>query len=116
MEPRQALEEVTAIFRQVLDDESVVLRETTTADDIEGWDSLTHIQLVVAVERHFGVKFTAAAHESNPEYLQLTTPETSCLSRNRKFLWERGEAGNGEDDAACNRFIANKSVLEKATR
>ena len=42
----------------MFDDEDIVVNETTTADDIEDWDSLEHINLIVAVERHFGMKFS----------------------------------------------------------
>ena len=55
----QILSEFNEIFIDVLDDEDVVLKPETVADDIEDWDSLTHIQLVVAIEKHFKVKFTA---------------------------------------------------------
>ena len=48
---------VTAIFRDVLDDETIVLRRETTADDIEDWDSLAHISLIVAIEKEFRIKF-----------------------------------------------------------
>ena len=44
------------IFRDVLDNNDLALSEGTTADDIEEWDSLTHIQLIVAIERYFRVK------------------------------------------------------------
>jgi acyl carrier protein len=54
---REILEEITEIFRDVLDNDEIVLRENTTADDIEEWDSLNHIQLVVSIEKHFHVKF-----------------------------------------------------------
>ena len=47
------------IFRDVLDDEEIVLTDTTTADDVDEWDSLSHIQLIVAVEKAFKVKFTS---------------------------------------------------------
>ncbi len=46
------------IFRDFFDDEDIVLTDETTADDIDGWDSLTHVQLIVAVEKAFGVKFS----------------------------------------------------------
>ncbi len=45
------------IFRDVLDDEDITVIETTTADDIEEWDSLEHINLIVAIEKTFDVKF-----------------------------------------------------------
>jgi acyl carrier protein len=48
---------LTQVFRDVFD-EDVVIAPTTTADDIEGWDSVSNIQLLVAIERSFpGVKF-----------------------------------------------------------
>jgi acyl carrier protein len=43
----------------VLDNNSIVLSNEATANDIEEWDSLTHIQIVVAMEKHFGIKFTS---------------------------------------------------------
>ncbi|MBR3408662.1 MAG: acyl carrier protein [Paludibacteraceae bacterium] len=59
MEKSQILDEVQAIFREVLDNEEIVLQSATTADDIEEWDSLTHIQLIVAIEKHFKIRFTS---------------------------------------------------------
>ena len=59
MDKNQILAEVQEIFRDVLDNEDIVLANETVADDIEEWDSLTHIQLVVAVEKHFKIKFTS---------------------------------------------------------
>jgi acyl carrier protein len=50
---------LTAIFREALDNDSLELAEATTAKDVEGWDSITHVLIVVAVEKKFKVKFTA---------------------------------------------------------
>lgn len=52
-----ALEELTPIFRQVFDDTGIELTRNLTADDIDDWDSLTHMNLVMAVELQFKVKF-----------------------------------------------------------
>ena len=59
MEKSQILEEVQEIFRDVLDNEDIELANETVADDIEEWDSLSHIQLIVAIEKHFKIKFTS---------------------------------------------------------
>ncbi|MGE4297510.1 MAG: acyl carrier protein [Desulfovibrionaceae bacterium] len=57
MTSAQALERMQDIFRDVLDVDDIVLTTATTADDIEEWDSLSHINLVVALEQDFGLKF-----------------------------------------------------------
>ncbi|HWF20269.1 MAG TPA: acyl carrier protein [Verrucomicrobiae bacterium] len=51
--------DLTGIFKDVLDNDSLVLEEKTTAKDVDGWDSITHVLIVVAVEKKFRVKFTA---------------------------------------------------------
>ena len=48
---------MTAVFRDVLGNDQLSLGEKTSADDVGGWDSLAHIQLVVAVEKRFRIRF-----------------------------------------------------------
>ena len=50
---------LNTLFRDVLDDDSLVLREDTTAKDVEGWDSMANVQLMLGVEREFGVHLSA---------------------------------------------------------
>lgn len=59
MDKTQILAEVQEIFQDVLDNEDIELTAETVADDIEEWDSLSHIQLIVAIEKHFKIKFTS---------------------------------------------------------
>ncbi len=54
------LKQVRDIFSDILDNEKLVLTEDTQAADVDGWDSLNHIQLIVAVEKHFKIHFTSA--------------------------------------------------------
>lgn len=59
MDKKEILVKVQEIFRDVLDNEDIELSFDTVANDIDEWDSLTHIQLIVAIEKYFGLKFTA---------------------------------------------------------
>ena len=55
---REAIfEELTEIFRDIFDDEEIELTDETTSDDIEDWDSLEQINLLVAIEKKFSIKF-----------------------------------------------------------
>jgi acyl carrier protein len=60
MEEGQIYQRLNGIFGDVFDDDSVALKAETTADDVDGWDSLSHIRLVLTVEKAFNVKFSAA--------------------------------------------------------
>jgi acyl carrier protein len=57
MDRNEILTIVNVVFSEVLDQDRLVLTEATTADDVADWDSLTHIQLVVAVEKRFAIRF-----------------------------------------------------------
>jgi acyl carrier protein len=64
MNRTEILDALHPLFSSTLDDEPVSLHENTTADEVEGWDSLTHVQLVVAIEKHFKIKFSAKEIQS----------------------------------------------------
>lgn len=59
MERKIIFEKLNEIFIDVLDLDECELTEETSADDIEEWDSLSHIQLIVAIEKAFKIKFTS---------------------------------------------------------
>ncbi len=51
-------ENLQDIFRRIFDDDSILLFDEMTADDIEDWDSLMHIDLILEIEKVFSIKFT----------------------------------------------------------
>ena len=57
MDQATILTRLTELFRDVFDDDALILTPDTTAEDVPGWDSMNHITLVVETERRFGVKF-----------------------------------------------------------
>lgn len=64
MERKDILAQINTIFVDTLDNEDVVIMEETTANDVEEWDSLTHIRLVVAIEKHFKIRFASKEIQS----------------------------------------------------
>jgi len=54
------LTRLTAVFQDVFDDDELVITRDTSAKDIENWDSLTHVTLIVKAEKEFGMRFTSA--------------------------------------------------------
>ena len=57
MEKEDLFENIQEIFRDIFDDEFLTIESSTNSDDIEDWDSLNHINLVVAIENEFSIKF-----------------------------------------------------------
>jgi len=56
-------EELTGVFRSVFDDDAIAIGPQTTAADISGWDSAIHLQLILATEMHFNIRFRTAEFE-----------------------------------------------------
>jgi len=60
MSDGDTLARIRQVFRDVLDDDDLSLTRATTAADVPGWDSLAHVRLILAVQKEFKVKFSAA--------------------------------------------------------
>ncbi|MDE6035340.1 MAG: acyl carrier protein [Ruminococcus sp.] len=57
MSKNEIVKRLTEVFRDIFDDDSIVITEKTTANDIDDWDSIEHINLIGAVEEEFGMRF-----------------------------------------------------------
>jgi acyl carrier protein len=63
MTREEILAQVTDLLRDLLDNDALELTFETSAGEVDGWDSVTHVSLLVAVQQHFGVKFRTAELE-----------------------------------------------------
>lgn len=54
----EVIEQVQRIFRDLLGQPDLLLSEPLTAPEVEGWDSFTHISIITAIEKHFGIRFS----------------------------------------------------------
>ncbi len=64
MERTKIIQYLNRIFIDIIDNEDIRLTEVTTAGDVDGWDSLTHVQIAVAIEKQFKIRFTAREIQS----------------------------------------------------
>jgi acyl carrier protein len=64
MQQQDIYGQLTTIFRDLFDDDAIVLNPGLTASDVPDWDSFNHINLIVSVESKFGIKFQTAELES----------------------------------------------------
>jgi acyl carrier protein len=60
MDDTQMYSQLTRVFHDVFDDETIEVTPQLTAKDVDGWDSLTHIRLILSVEKAFKIKFTTS--------------------------------------------------------
>ena len=77
---KEILDQATEVFKDTLDNDKIELTPETTADDIEEWDSLSHIQLIVALEKHFKIKFTTSEITSYKNVGQMAESISKKLS------------------------------------
>lgn len=70
----------TEIFRDLFEDDTIVLTDHTTANDIEDWDSLAHLQLIAEIESQFAIKFTLGEVNSFANVGELV----DCVARHMK--------------------------------
>jgi acyl carrier protein len=68
------------VFRDVFEDDDITVSDATTADDIEDWDSLEHINLINAIEQEFGIKFNMGQIVSMKNVGEMVTIIESKLS------------------------------------
>jgi len=54
----EIMEKFTNVFRETFNDDSIKITKETTADDIDAWDSLSHVNLIIAIELAFDIEFT----------------------------------------------------------
>lgn len=60
MDDAQIYSRLAGVFNQVFDDETIEVTPQLTAKDVDGWDSLTHIRLILSVEKEFRIRFTTS--------------------------------------------------------
>lgn len=79
MTTEEIIAQLNPIFKNIMDNDDIVVSFTTTSADMEEWDSLTHIQVVVAIEKHFKIKFAAQ------EIQNWKNVEEICTSINQRL-------------------------------
>ena len=72
MTKEQVFVRLNEVFRNYFDDEDIFLSDATVAEDVDGWDSLSHVGLIVAVEKAFGIRFTMGEVNSMKNVGEMT--------------------------------------------
>jgi len=77
-------EKLTDVFREVFDDQTITLYDDMTADDVDAWDSLSHINLIIAVEIAFGIEFKQSEIQTFADVGELKQSVESKLADQNK--------------------------------
>lgn len=78
MNQQEVLTQINTLFIKELDNPTIELTMASTANDVEDWDSLSHIYLVVAIEKHFGIRFLSSEVNS---FLNIGEMVNSILNK-----------------------------------
>lgn len=73
MSREEVFEKVTEIVRDVFENDSIVINDATTAADVEGWDSLTHLNLINEIEMEFDIRFMLSEVQGSKNVGELVT-------------------------------------------
>ena len=96
------LEKLNEIFQDIFDDDSLVITETTTANDVEDWDSIEHINLIDAVEKEFGMKFKmqeVSGMKNVGEMVQIIAERCAEPKPKKRGLFRRKTENCKNDDS-----------------
>jgi acyl carrier protein len=74
---------ITEVFRDVFDDERLVIASRTTARDVDGWNSLANIRLMIAIEDEFRIKFDVG------EFQEFRNVGDLVASVSQRVDWDR---------------------------
>jgi acyl carrier protein len=69
----EILERLTPVFHKVFDNDAIVLTPELTADDVDEWDSMSHINLMIAIELEFGIEFDQSEIQTFANVGELVT-------------------------------------------
>lgn len=81
MNRQDVLAKLQGLFQETFDDEALTVSETTSADDIDDWDSLSNVRLMIAVEQAFGIRMRAnevASLKNTGELISLVMAKTAA--------------------------------------
>ena len=81
MSANSIAERLTEIFREVFQNDAIVVQRDMTASDIEGWDSMAHLRLILAIERRFAVRLPSTKVAGLKNVGDMIDLVSSCLQR-----------------------------------